>query len=279
MPHSSETKSANEIMETQGNADTNLRNTLSQLPIRHRPAQPWDQPGGYGFDRVYDALLEDLAGGNIDVVEAYLDCGTRIEYENHNGITLLVAAIQKSNLPMTRFLLRKGADVHHRVQGKPPLFHAVRSQEHGPKLIRLLLDHGANINTTCGLQQMNALHWAAAAGMVDAADYLISKGLDIESTCSGAHTALHVAAGTGHLTVVKLLLAQGAELSKRGESGGNAMTFAAATGHLDIVKLCVEEGLPVDDSDDQGLSEFRLAACVGATFAWADIISRPNERL
>ena len=259
------TDPAKEITEAQGDADTDLRNTLFQLPIRQRQSPAWDQPGGDGFDRMFGAVLEDLAGGDTDIVESYLECGTLIEFENHNGVTLLVAAILKSNVPMTRFLLRKGADVHHRVQGKPPLFHAVRSPKHGPQLIRLLLDHGANINAICGHQGMNALHWAAAGGMVDAADYLLTKGLDIESTCAGAHTALHVAAGTGHLTVVKLLLAQGAELGKRAELGGHVSTFAAASGHFDIVELCVEKGLSLDDCGEKSLCEFRLEASRGAT--------------
>ena len=112
---------------------------------------------------------------------------------------------------------------------------------------------------------MNALHWAAAGGMVDAADYLLTKGLDIESTCVGAHTALHVAAGTGHLTVVKLLLAQGAELGKRAELGGHVLAFAAASGHFDIAELCVEKGLSLDDCGGKSLCEFRLGASRGTT--------------
>ena len=226
-----------------------------------------------------DKALERMACGDSELLEAYLDAGARIEHENSDGLTLLVMAIKNSNVAMTRLLLQKGADAQHRAQRKPPLFHAVQCQKHGPKLIRLLLEYGANINTTCGMQHMNALHWAAAAGVVDAVEYLLSRGIDIEATCAGGHTALHVAAGTGHLTVIKLLLAQGAELSQRGELGGNAMTFAASMGHLDIVKLCIDEGLSVEDCDEKGLSEYRLAAAKGATLAWSDITSRPDDRL
>lgn len=229
--------------------------------------------------RLADKAFEKLASGDVELLETCLDAGADIEHENPHGLTLLVMAIKASNTTMAGLLLRKGADVQHRVQGKPPLLHAVQNQEHGPILIRLLLDHGANLNTICGPQRMNALHWAAAAGMADSADYLLSRGIDIEATCAGGHTALHVAAGTGHLVVVKLLLAQGAELERRGELGGNAMTFAASMGHVDIVKLFVEEGLAVDNRDDKGLSEFRLEAARNATLLWSNNFSGPAERL
>lgn len=62
---------------------------------------------------------------------------------------------------------------------------------------------------------MNASHWAAASGTVEAVNYLLLSSIEIGGTLAGAHTALYVAAGIGYLTVVELLLAQGAELSKR----------------------------------------------------------------
>lgn len=299
-----------------GRTETHLGDSHFQLPIRQRSAQTVDTSNvvetidlsGLGLDRALwhsthpvtqantgnarpeasqhvdrpslaDMAFSRLACGDAELLEATLDAGADIEYGNRDGLTLLVTAIKDSNVALTRLLLEKGADPQHRAQGKPPLFHAVQSQEHGPQLIRLLLDHGANINTIGGPSNMNALHWAAATGMVDAADYLLSRGMDIEVTCAGAHTALHVAAGTGRLTVVQLLLAQGADLSKRGESGGNALTFASCRGYLDIVKLCIEEGLSVDDRNENGLSEYRLALARGVATAWSDIINRPHERL
>lgn len=229
--------------------------------------------------RLTNTAFERLASGDSELLRGYLDAGAIIEHENHDGLTLLVTAIKNSNVSATRLLLQKGADAQHRAQARPPLFHAVQNQEHGAILIRLLLDHGANINTTCGLQRMNALHWAATAGMIDAANYLLSRGIDTEATCAGEHTALHVAAGTGHTTVVKLLLAQGADLAKRGESGGNVLSFAASMGHQDIVKLCVEQGLPVDECNDKGPSESNLGVAKCATLARSNIYSRLDERM
>jgi ankyrin repeat protein len=209
-----------------------------------------------------DSIFELLVCGDIAMVETSLNNGLCLESLNRDGLTLLIVAIKESNIAMTELLLRNGADVHHRALGRPPLMYAVQSLRHGPQLIRLLLDRGANINTTCGSQHMNALHSAAATGMLDAVNYLIARGLGIESTCARAHTPLHVAAGTGQLKVARLLLAQGAQLSLKSELGGNALVFAACNGHLDLVKLFLEEGLAVDDCDKTGLSEYLTAVVI-----------------
>ncbi|KAF3051473.1 hypothetical protein E8E11_010838 [Didymella keratinophila] len=179
---------------------------------------------------------------------------------------MLVTAIKDSNVPLTEFLLLKGANPRHYAQGKPPLFHAVDSQEHSPQLLRLLLDFGARTATTDGPAKMNALHWAAATGMVDAADYLLSQGIDIEDTCAGEHTALHVPAGTGHLKIVQLLLTQGADLSKKGELGDNALSFASSRGYTDIRELLIKEVL-FDNSFDRRQTEYRLAVARGFAMA------------
>ena len=125
---------------------------------------------------------------------------------------------------------------------------------------------------------MNALHWAAATGMVDAADYLLSRGIDIEQICVGEHTALHVAVGTGHLKIVQLLLAQGADLSRKGEVGDNALALASSRGYTDVCQLLIKEGLSADGSD-QVQSEYRIAMVKQFAIGWSTIITCPLELL
>jgi hypothetical protein len=313
MPQISDAEDAAQARQTVGGAHAQLGYTTWQLPIRSRPTQtcntatetgswrpnfreleilvlgePWDLQSTVRADHDlvadFDQLdmtnlaFQRLVRGDLELLDATINAGADIERENRDGLTMLVTAIKDSNVPLTALLLFKGADPEHYVQGKPPLFHAVESQEHGPQLLRLLLDFGADTTTTNGPAQMNALHWAAATGMIDAADYLLSRGIDIEETCAGEHTALHVAAGTGHLRVVLLLLAQGAELSKRGELGNNALTLASSRGYTDIRELLIQKGLPVGGSD-QIQSEFILALARGFALAWSAIASCPRDLL
>ncbi|KAJ8115858.1 hypothetical protein OPT61_g2586 [Boeremia exigua] len=182
-----------------------------------------DSPQPENQLRLTELAFERLGHGDTEQLPAFLDAGALIEHVNTDGLTLLVMAIKNSDVATTKLLLEKGADPHHRANGKPPLFHAVQNQDHGPVLIRLLLDNGANFDTVCGIQP----------------------------------------AGTGHLTIVKLILAHDADLADRGELSGNAMGFAASMGHLDIVKLCMEEGLSVDNCDDKGVTALMSACELG----------------
>ena len=307
MPHISDPDDVIRAGQSLSGAHAQLGYTTWQLPIRSRPmrasntetelgswrpnlrerenivlSEPWDLQPSVRVDRSSDFDLDQLdmtalayqklARGELELLDVTIDAGADIERKNRDGLTMLVTAIKASNVPVTELLLLKGADPQHFAQGKPPLFHAVESREHAPQLLRLLLDFGADTTTTNGPANMNALHWAAAIGMVDAVDYLISRGIDIGDTCSGEHTALHVAAGTGHLKVVQLLLAQGAQLSRKGEIGCNALTFAFSGGYTDIRELLIKEGLP-NDGYNQTQTVYMLAVARGFVMAWSAMIT------
>jgi len=315
MPHISDSEDVAQAGQTLAGARAQLGYTTQQLPlpIRSGPTQapnsatetgswgpnfrelenivlgePWDLQSSVRADHTLNEDFERLDmtalafqrldRGDLEVLDATIEAGADIERENREGLTMLVTAIKDSNVPLTELLLLKGADPQHYAQGKPPLFYAVESQEHSPQLLRLLLNFGAHTTTTEGPAKMNVLHWAAATGMVDAADYLISRSIDIEDTCSGEHTALHVAAGTGHLKIVQLLLAQGAELSKKGDLGDNALTLASSRGYTDVCELLIKEGLS-DNSFDRLQSEYRLAVARGFAMAWSSVITCPQDFL
>ncbi|KAJ4986655.1 ankyrin repeat domain-containing protein 52 [Stagonosporopsis vannaccii] len=118
---------------------------------RHESRPANDPTGPEDKLRLTGKAFEELALGDSESLEKCLDAWAIIEHKNSDGLTLLVTAIRNANVAATRLLLQKEADAQRRAQGKPPVFHAARDQEHGPMLIPLLLDHGANINTTCGL--------------------------------------------------------------------------------------------------------------------------------
>lgn len=206
----------------------------------------------------YNNFYEAIVNGNIKAVKDKLASPVRLclARERDDGFTPLVMAIAEGHVTIMRMLLKRGADAQQRVGSLPPLVHAIMKKQRAPQFIQLLLDHGANPNCVSGSAQMNALQWAAEEGMVDAADFLISQGMDLNARCSKGKTPLILAAEKGHLVIVKLLLAQGAELLQKSQNGGTALTWAAGNGHLDIVKYLIDEGIDVDDADNIGLSKF-----------------------
>ncbi|KAG2495333.1 hypothetical protein HYH03_006603 [Edaphochlamys debaryana] len=54
--------------------------------------------------------------------------------------------------------------------------------------------------------QRTALHWAAEAGQVEAAECLMDYGIDAMATECNGRTCIHLAARAGHVPILKLLL-------------------------------------------------------------------------
>ncbi|KAH9870583.1 hypothetical protein IAQ61_006059, partial [Plenodomus lingam] len=211
----------------------------------------------------HDKFYDNIIAGDFAAIEAALDVHTNLERENDDGITPLVLSIIHSQFDIIRLLLEKGAEVDHPVDGVPPIVHAVENANKGPRVMQLLMDHGADPRIVSGRDNLNALHWATVFGTVDAVNFLAGIGLDLNSICSMGRTPLTLAAERGHTTIVKLLLAKGAELAKQSYNGGTALTWAANYGHLDTVKYLLEEGLDVNHLDSAGLTALWVASNAG----------------
>lgn len=205
----------------------------------------------------YDRFYSAIAHGDIETVKAMLDAGVDIERQTDDAITPLVIAIQRRHADIVQLLLERGSDVDSPVRNILPIFHAVQASELAPRLIQLLIDHGADVQVITGPANMTALHWAAVEGMVHAVDFLIDKGLDVDQRCKRGETALVLAAENGHTTVVKLLLAKGADLHARSGNDGTALMWAASCGHVETARYLIEEGSRLEDRDEEDLSRSR----------------------
>jgi ankyrin repeat protein len=205
----------------------------------------------------YDRFYSAIAHGDIETVKTMLDAGLNIERDRDDGATPLSIAISKLHADIVQLLLERGADANSPVINSPPIFHAVLTSEHAPRLIQLLLDHGADIEVTTGPANMTALHWAAAEGMVHAVDFLINKGSEVDRKCKNGKTAFLLAAENGHTTVVKLLLAKGADLHARSGNRGTALIWAASSGHVETARYLLEKGVSLEDCDEDNLSKSR----------------------
>jgi ankyrin repeat protein len=89
------------------------------------------------------------------------------------------------------------------------------------------------------------LHVAAKKGHFGIVEYLIHKGIDVNTKGDIFDASpLRVAAGAGHLEIVKYLIEAGAELdvslAKR-----NPLFGAIYGGHKEVVELLVEKGIDI----------------------------------
>ncbi|MCJ1341310.1 Ankyrin-2 [Bachmanniomyces sp. S44760] len=69
----------------------------------------------------------------------------------------------------------------------------VGSQQSGVQIIKLLLEHGAEIEEKCGPTAYRPLHLAASNNYLEAVRFLVSKGADVRATNGAGKTPLQLA--------------------------------------------------------------------------------------
>lgn len=97
-----------------------------------------------------------------------------------------------------------------------------------PVIVKILLDHGADVNSIAENPScVQALHSAAACGSTEIVKILLQNGADINARQHGGWTALQAAAKHGNLEMVDLLLSHGADPDQASDDGQTAITMAA----------------------------------------------------
>lgn len=105
--------------------------------------------------------------------------------------------------------------------------HPAASQGH-PEATKLLLSHGADIDTRCEDYGASPLHWAAQEGQVEVTKLLLSHGADMKSKRKNGYRPLHSAASEGQVETTRLLVTHGADINTNLEGAGLTPLCAAA---------------------------------------------------
>ncbi len=120
-----------------------------------------------------------------------------------------------------------------------------------PLTIECYLDLGIDI-TTRDARGRNALHRAAEQNSINAAVYLLEKGIpvnakyDFDVWTGCGISALHETASNGSSDFVKLLLDYGAFVDARDDKGRTALHRATVAGHADVVLVLLEHDAQVN---------------------------------
>ena len=131
------------------------------------------------------------------------------------GQTALMRASWSGQVDVVRFLLRLGADPNDVGEfGDSALCEAaIGGSQTAPQCIRLLLDHGADIDkiNETWRRTWTALMGAAAHGHIDALRTLMARGANIGLTTREGDTALHLAVRDWRIDAMRVLLEGGAD--------------------------------------------------------------------
>ena len=123
------------------------------------------------------------------------------------------------------------------------------SQERLDDLKALLADSSVDVNVTPDPNKLTALHLCGHHGKLEAVQFLVDHGADVNCLDAAGYTPLISAAGNGHYRIVAALLAKGADLTPRvalgAQKGANAWDVAHrgnSLGHLNASVLLRRAG-------------------------------------
>ncbi|MBA3954126.1 ankyrin repeat domain-containing protein [Candidatus Dependentiae bacterium] len=200
----------------------------------------------YEDDSCIPPLNAAVTEGNLDIIRLLLDEGANVDGWSFEGCdefrwTALHEAVKNEHVNVVQLLLKEGANVNS--GNEDDGYEATCTPLHvaaglgATKVVKLLLRYGANrvaqnsdkktplyvafennhldvvdllINYRSDFIDCEQLYGAALHGNVKLIQFLLDKGVDVNSKDSSNKTALHAAAQSGHLAAAQLLVKNGA---------------------------------------------------------------------
>ncbi|KAH7466217.1 hypothetical protein FOMA001_g16431 [Fusarium oxysporum f. sp. matthiolae] len=131
------------------------------------------------------------------------------------------------------------------------------------RILRALIDRGADLEVRNTDNSYTALIYAAAYGRVSAASLLLKKGAMIEARDKDGDSALMVAAHEAHASVASLLIDRGADMEARNTFGNTPLSIAARRGRDAVVKALLEKGADIEAKNQWGDTPLSRACIYG----------------
>jgi ankyrin repeat protein len=218
---------------------------------------------GVSDEACLHALIEAASKGDVGRVIEIADASPEIisrrgELEGHNGFrTALHFGIKHE--PVIRALLERGADPNVRDEGDNAMPLHFAAEDQNPRIIRLLVDHGADTIGTGDTHELEVIGWSCCWDYREAnkeiVDYLLAHG---------AKHQIFSAVTMGEADVVRSLVAENRELLVRRMDRTNKrrtpLHQAVVKRQLQSVAVLIELGADLEALDAAGLTPLDQAA-------------------
>lgn len=169
---------------------------------------------------VSSTFTQERQNNALRIADLLLKYQADVNYVNMWGWTALSMASSgieyKSALALTEKILDAGAEINPVLKGDswvPPLAWAIfgawtewdKEHENRAKLIKIMLDAGANPNATMGIKKITPLHIAADFDY-EVSKLLIDAGANAKARDKDGRTPLHLALARWDIPTMKLLM-------------------------------------------------------------------------
>ena len=205
------------------------------------------------------ALHIAALSGHLDIVQYLIEQGANVTASSNTGTTVLHNGIRCGNIELVKVLLENGADSclsSVEDSGNTPLH--VASILGDLRIIELLIDRGADMTTRNNIG-MTCLNLAATEGRLDAVNFFLAKGADMQSN-DDEQTPLNNAAFHGRAEIVEIFLDRGVEINVMNKMGWTPVHAACVGNHLTTVKLLLERGADLHIPNSSGIFPLHTAA-------------------
>lgn len=204
-----------------------------------------------------DQLFELCVSGSADEVTKLLKSkklfflsSVDVNSKNIEGNTPLFVATQHGQLEVVEALLDCGAEVNERNQLHMTALILAAAMGRAD-LVELLLKHDAN--PTAEMESgSTALYLAAETGAEEVVNQLLTYGATVDAAIEDGSTPLYIAAQNGFDTIVENLLNDGANINAQLNSGATPLFTAAVQGHSKVVEVLIKHGAATDVILDNG---------------------------
>ena len=150
----------------------------------------------------------------------------------------LIDAVRYNNYEAAVQFLNDGADVNATVYPKDTALHLAVHRD--IKFVQLLIDHDADVNVQ-NHRGRTPLASAASSGKAEIIRLLIKHGAKVDTKGIGDHTTpLYMAVLMGHLEVVKILVAAGADVNAMSMALSTPLDTARSKGFKEIEEFLLQ---------------------------------------
>jgi ankyrin repeat protein len=202
---------------------------------------------------VATSLHPERAGAQNALLQLLLDRGATLDPVACSAKLIVTACLANGRVQAAEFLAQRGARLD--LEGAAGLGRL--------DVVETLLDESSPAPASPTIQIERALLWACEYGRNPVIEFLLRRGVPLQSMADTGQTALHWAVIGGHLDTINLLRQRGASLEAKNAYGGTALGQALWSAlysddgmkYLPAIETLLKAGAPIEPGTLKWLAE------------------------